>query len=92
MYYTAGPKQSKMSRISYYNVHYNYNNERRLLLETVNPFTATSRDRATMLNSHRDSHERKSGHSANIWNVFLKIMEVGFLTYENREKLSFRQF
>ena len=33
-----------------------------------------------------------SGHSANIWNVFLKIMEVGFLTYENREKLSFRQF
>ena len=33
-----------------------------------------------------------SGHSANIWNVFLKIMKVGFLTYENREKLSFRQF
>ena len=33
-----------------------------------------------------------SGHSANIWNVFLKIMEVGFLTYENREKLSFRHF
>ena len=24
----------------------------------LNPFTATSRDRATMLNSHRDSHER----------------------------------
>ena len=33
-----------------------------------------------------------SWHSANIWNVFLKIMEVGFLTYENRENLSFRQF
>ena len=33
-----------------------------------------------------------SGHSANIWNVFLKIMEVGFLTYENRKKKSFRQF
>ena len=26
--------------------------------DKLNPFTATSRDRATMLNSHRDSHER----------------------------------
>ena len=28
------------------------------LAESINPFTATSRDRATMLNSHRECHER----------------------------------
>ena len=33
-----------------------------------------------------------SWHSANIWNVFLKIMEVGFLTQESKENLSFSQF
>ena len=33
-------------------------NVKGVILTSINPFTATSRDRATMLNSHRDSHER----------------------------------